>query len=158
MKITPEDPCPCGNLKSYRHCCLPFHNESSLPDTAEALMRSRFTAFCTENLSYLFNSWHPAHRPPAAEILSGTTRYISLQITDTKQGRPENNTGEVTFVVRYIEGDRLYTMQEKSSFVKQQGKWLYLEGDNALHSVTLKKNSPCPCGSGKKFKRCCGIA
>ncbi len=155
MKTSPETSCPCGSTKSYQHCCLPFHNESSLPATAEELMRSRYSAFCKKELSYLFNSWHPANRPAAEEILAGKVHYISLQIIDTEKGLAEDETGEVTFIVRYIEKDQLFTMKEKSSFVNQQGKWLYLDGENQLSRENLKKNSLCPCGSGKKFKRCC---
>lgn len=155
MKVSPETSCPCGSRKEYQHCCLRFHNQSCVPATAEELMRSRYSAFCTGELSYLINSWHPAFRPAAETILSDCAHYISLQIIDTDKGRPEDTTGEVTFVVQYIDNDQLVTMKEKSSFIKHQHKWLYQEGENELSQKTLKKSAPCPCGSGKKFKRCC---
>lgn len=155
MRSHKSAPCPCGSLKQYEECCLPFHNGSRMPSTAEQLMRSRYSAFCLKELNYLFNSWHPAFRPAAEEILSGTRHYLSLQIIDTDKGREEDSTGTVSFIVRYIQQNRLCTMKEKSSFVKQQSRWLYEEGEAELTEELLKKNSPCPCGSGKKFKRCC---
>lgn len=155
MKTGKEADCPCGSGKLYGKCCQPFHAADSLPATAEELMRSRYSAFCLKLTPYLFNSWHPAYRPEAAEILSGNTQYVSLEILETNRGNPEDTTGTVTFIARFMEKDKLITMREKSSFIKKENTWLYTEGSNKTHQEQIKANQHCPCGSGKKFKRCC---
>lgn len=153
--IPEHSPCPCGSTLQYRECCSGFHNKKILPLTAEELMRSRYSAFCDQNMSYLFNTWDPAFRPMAEDILSNTAQYLSLQILNTQGGQVDDTTGKVTFIARYLISDTLYTMQETSSFVKKDGVWLYEEGENQVERERVKKNSSCPCGSGKKFKRCC---
>ncbi len=147
--------CPCGSTKTYQECCQPFHNEMCLPATAEELMRSRYSAFCLKKAGYLLNTWYPGSRPEAQDIISDSVKYLSLEILDTSAGLAQDAEGTVTFIAKFIENDQLFTMEEKSSFLKQQGKWFYTDGENDLRQDSVKKNGPCPCGSGKKFKRCC---
>jgi len=67
----------------------------------------------------------------------------------------EDTVGSVDFTTRYIEGGQLSHLREKSEFLKEDNLWYYLRGEADIKKSKLERNKPCPCGSGKKFKRCC---
>lgn len=117
-------------------------------------MRSRYSAFVLMLADYLLATWHSSTRPPTLNLDADETEWRGLQILDTRQGQPGDNHGEVEFVAHF-EGGQLH---ERSRFVHEGGRWFYVDGDilppAAEHKVG--RNAPCPCGSGKKYKRCCG--
>jgi SEC-C motif-containing protein len=150
--------CPCGSTRAYGDCCEPYLAGTAIAPTAEALMRSRYTAFCQGRVDYLIATHHPTQRTPDERLsLSQTvqsTTWLGLTVLHTEAGQPEDDTGVVEFVAIYRDG-AVGQLHERSRFRKQKGRWFYLEGD-PLPPLTPKRHEPCWCGSGKKFKQCHG--
>ncbi|WP_225733267.1 YchJ family protein [Pseudoclavibacter sp. CFCC 13796] len=98
------------------------------PETAEALMRSRFEAFRQEDAAWLLASWHPRTRP--AELrFDPEVRWRGLQIVDTVAGEPDDSEGIVEFRATYMAGGERGIQHERSRFVRDQGRWVYLDGE-----------------------------
>lgn len=121
--------CPCSSGLPYGECCGPIHAGSVAAPTAQALMRSRFSAFAVGDAAYLFDSWHPSTRPASVD-LEEDTRWLRLDILSTSAGGPFDDRGEVAFEARYrtAEGDR-GVLRERSRFVRERGRWYYVDGD-----------------------------
>ncbi len=153
--------CLCQSQLSYEECCRPFHDSAKFPATAEALMRSRFTAYAMRNDDYLLSTWDNSKRPKDINFEQEAAEWVNLEIVNLKKGGEKDQKGIVEFKAYYrLEGED-YVMNEISRFKKHAGHWLYLDG--VVKSVgkvgvvtNMGKNAPCSCGSGKKFKRCCG--
>jgi len=96
--------------------------------TAEALMRSRYTAYVLGNESYLSKTWHPNTRPDDLDADDGG-RWLGLKIIRTEAGGPEDETGLVEFVARYKIGGRGHRLHETSRFVGYEGRWVYVDGE-----------------------------
>ena len=143
--------CPCGSQVNYQKCCQPYHL-GELAATPEMLMRSRFTAFVFKLEDYLRFSWHTTTQPLDLN-LSDSPDWVSLRILDSKE---QGNKEQVHFQAI----NRLTTgwgyLEEVSDFIKDSGRWYYLTGQPKEGVLKPKRNEPCPCGSGKKFKTCCG--
>ncbi|MDX8408522.1 MAG: YchJ family protein [Mariprofundales bacterium] len=151
-----ESPCPCGSRKSLAACCGQWLTENIPAPTAEALMRSRYSAYALHQYDYLLKTWHPDTRPKV-ESLGGTTlRWIALEIVQTTQGLAQDPSGTVEFIASYAHPSGGSRLHEHSRFVSEYGRWLYLDGK--CRTSAILNNDPCPCGSGNKFKRCCLIA
>lgn len=150
--------CPCGSQQSYASCCGRYLTGDAIAPTAEALMRSRYTAYCKGNFDYLMATHHPSEcRPSDYNTLRQTfkqTQWLGLTILQTEHGQPEDKTGIVEFIARY-QTTALRQIHERSRFKKQKGRWFYLNGDH-LPPIEPKRNDPCWCGSNKKFKQCHG--
>lgn len=117
-------------------------------------MRSRYSAYVLQRADYLLRTWHPSTRPENLDLVADSTVWLRLEILDRKQGSAEDEEGVVEFVA-HCQGGQL---RERSRFRKEAGDWYYLDG-TILPPVQKKKtgrNDPCPCGSGRKFKKCCG--
>jgi len=159
---TPETvACLCGSGLPYTECCDRYHGGEHTPPTAEALMRSRFTAYARRDVDYLLNTWDANKRPATIDFSKETAQWRKLAIVGTKKGGAQDSKGIVEFKAYYSQDGDDYFMNEISRFVKTGGRWLYLDGDiKAAGKVNANtdtgKNAPCACGSGKKFKRCCG--
>jgi SEC-C motif-containing protein len=134
--------CPCGGA-AYASCCAPYLNGAALPPSAEALMRSRYTAYTRGDEAYLRATWHPRTRPRDAIIEPGqATRWLGLEIKSALRLRqrkaeladqPESDT--VEFVARYKLGGRAYRLHETSRFLREPDpdlggalRWFYLDG------------------------------
>ena len=121
-------------------------------------MRSRYVAFALRNVDYLLRTWHPSTRP-ASIADSSLPELYGLQIVRTEAGSETDDEGIVEFRAQHALKKKIKSIQEVIRFLKENGRWLYV-GD-ALESAPAAshktgRNTPCPCGSGKKFKRCCG--
>lgn len=117
-------------------------------------MRSRYTAYVLGDEAYLLASWHPSTRP-AAVPMDERPAWCGLAIRATAAGGEGESEGRVEFLAHYTAGGRRGTLHETSRFVREGGRWFYLDG--AVHPEEKPgRNAPCPCGSGRKFKRCCG--
>ena len=152
-------PCPCGSENSLGQCCgIYLQGQLSAP-TAEKLMRSRYTAYCLKNIDYLFKTEHPSrHLPNTRELIAATAnsvQWLGLTIVATDAGQTADDKGIVEFMAVFKEGGQAAQLHERSRFVKEKGKWFYVEGD-ILSPLRPKKNEPCWCHSGKKFKQCHG--
>jgi len=153
-------PCLCGSNISFDSCCGRFLTKTEKTDTAEQLMRSRFTAFCLNDHQYLADTHHPNKRQPhkSNELDSSQTKtiWIKLDIHHTIDGLHHNNTGKVQFSATFNEQGEFFELLETSSFIKEKGQWMYVDGQPIINSVhfKLKRNEPCWCGSGLKYKTC----
>lgn len=124
--------CPCGSLLAYDACCGRWHAGVAAP-TAEALMRSRYSAYVLGLEPYLLATWHMSTRPPALDLSAeATTRWLGL---DVKRHEPTGSadakaTAIVEFVARHKIGGRAHRLHEISRFVRENNRWYYLDGDH----------------------------
>jgi SEC-C motif domain protein len=131
------------------------------PETAEALMRSRFSAYALRNAGYLLASWDSNTRPASIDFSKETAIWQQLQVISIRKGNIQDQTGTVEFKAYFNQDGVDCFMHEISRFVKIKQRWLYLDGviksvGKVSKTEDQGKNAPCACGSGKKFKRCCG--
>ncbi|MEM7063728.1 MAG: YchJ family protein [Cyanobacteria bacterium P01_B01_bin.77] len=150
--------CLCGSQRPYSSCCKPYLTAVSMAPTAEALMRSRYVAYCQGNVKYLVATRHPSTRKfdDRINLIKSvkTTVWEALTIVSTRQGRQNDTSGYVEFVAVHSQPD-WGQLHERSKFIKENGCWFYVDGE-LLPPVWPKRNQPCWCGSGKKFKHCHG--
>jgi len=125
--MTELSPCPCGSGDALAACCAPLHAGSPAP-TAERLMRSRFTAFAVGDAAYLRRSWSSATRPAELELDAGTV-WRRLQIVDAVGGGAADAEGVVEFRASYRDEEGAGLLHERSRFVREDGRWVYLDGD-----------------------------
>ncbi|MFJ8809281.1 YchJ family protein [Streptomyces sp. NPDC102490] len=116
--------CPCGRPEPYPRCCGRFHAGTAAAPTAEALMRSRYSAFVRLDAGYLLRTWHPRTRPARLDLDPGT-RWTGLDILDTADGSAFHTTGTVTFRASYRGG----SLHERSRFERVDGAWVYVDGE-----------------------------
>ncbi|MGD9786609.1 MAG: YchJ family protein [Sulfuricellaceae bacterium] len=119
-------PCPCGSGKAFEACCGPYLAGAPAP-TPEALMRSRYTAYTLGDKDYLERTWHPSTRPADLE-LEKDVKWLGLKVVEARGGE-QDETGTVRFVARFKVGGRGHRMEETSRFVREAGRWFYLDGD-----------------------------
>ncbi|MET0984719.1 MAG: YchJ family metal-binding protein [Steroidobacteraceae bacterium] len=120
------DRCPCGSGQTYARCCGRWHAGEAAP-TAEALMRSRYTAFVLRNESYLLATWHPSRRPSHVTFDAGQ-KWLGLKIVANASAG--EYSAEVEFVARYrVGGASAARLHERSRFVREDGQWFYVDGD-----------------------------
>lgn len=153
-------PCFCGSGLAYQACCGIYHAGEAEPAGAEALMRARYSAFVTKNESYLLSTWATKTRPSVLDLSGDRTVWQKLEIISTQLGQEGDSEGWVEFKAHYQLDSASHLMQERSYFQHTSGRWYYVDGvvQFLKHALSEKpgKNAPCFCGSGKKFKRCCG--
>ena len=125
----PPDACPCGSGLAYPACCGRWHAgaEHLQAPSAEALMRSRYTAYVREDAAYLLATWHPSTRPPAEALaFEPGLRWLGLEV---RHHASSGDTATVTFVARSKLGGRAHRLQETSRFAREGGRWTYVDGD-----------------------------
>jgi len=160
--------CPCGSGALLAECCEPYINGTAQAPTAEALMRARYTAHTQGNMEFLVTSHVEETR---GEIDIELTRrwaerceWLGLEITATEQGAAGDTTGVVEFVAHYRDRDERRQHRERALFDFIDDVWLYRDAETPEIETTRRqqpkigRNEPCPCGSGKKYKKCCGKA
>ncbi|MDF3142647.1 MULTISPECIES: YchJ family protein [unclassified Streptomyces] len=116
--------CPCGLPKAYDDCCGRYHSGTAAAPTAEALMRSRYSAFVKGDEAYLLRTWHPRTRPPRLD-LDPRMRWTGLEILAAGDGTAFHTTGTVEFRASYRGG----SLHERSRFERVGGAWVYVDGD-----------------------------
>ncbi|MFI7608387.1 YchJ family protein [Micromonospora sp. NPDC049366] len=122
--------CPCGSGRPYAACCGPLHAGDADAPTAEALMRSRFSAFAVGDAGYLLRSWHERTRPGSLD-LDPAQRWTRLEIVDVVRGGLLDSGGTVEFHAHYRLAGRPGTVTERSRFVRADGRWVYLDAEDA---------------------------
>ena len=146
--------CFCRSGKEYKHCCAPFHLHTAVPETAEQLMRSRYTAYVLKNIPYIVATTVPSQQTLLETHLlqewANNTTWLGLQILKTENLTKTQSAVEFKAIFQDEEGE--LTHQERSIFVKIENRWYFV--DPTVSLPTMKQ--PCVCGSGKKFKHCCG--
>ncbi len=123
-----SDSCPCGSGTDYDLCCGPLHRGDRTAPTADALMRSRFSAYALGLADYLMSSWDRSTRPASLD-LDETITWRRLQIVDTEAGGPDDAAGIVEFRAQYVAQGRRRILHERSRFRRgEDGAWRYVDG------------------------------
>lgn len=158
--------CTCGTGKPSQDCCDPILDGTRPAETPEALMRARYTAFTRANVDFLMSSIHSSkrgeHDPKSIRKWATGAQWLGLEIIHTDGGGPEDSSGEVEFKARFREKGRRQEHHELASFQKEDGKWVFFDGSApqirqvVREAPKVGRNDPCTCGSGKKYKKCCG--
>lgn len=158
--------CHCGSADSFETCCKPLLKGERLPKTAAELMRSRYSAFAVGDIDYIMNTHDPDTVSQvdraSTESWAKEAKWTGLEITDTEAGGEGDEVGRVDFVARYdLRGVKI-EHRESATFRKQGKRWLFVDGEQ-INGPPVKRegpkvgrNDPCPCGSGKKYKKCHG--
>ena len=158
--------CVCGIGESTETHCGPIIDGKALPETAEALMRSRYAAYVLGKIDHILESLHPEHRKDvdrkATEAWSKGATWDGLDVLSTEKGGPDDDTGVVEFVARFRVRNSSQTHHERATFERYEGRWYYVDGEIVPQKPVVRegprvgRNDPCPCGSGKKYKKCHG--
>ncbi|WP_261866861.1 YchJ family metal-binding protein [Budvicia aquatica] len=149
-------PCPCGSLKNFTQCCYPLISQQAIASTPSALMRSRYSAYVTQDVEYLISTWHDDYRianlTESVRLSFENTEWQSLTVIKEELGNGINE-GYVEFIAKYrdLKTDRHHVIHERSHFIKQDGRWYYTSGIKPQ----VGRNEQCPCGSMRKYKKCC---
>lgn len=162
--IDSDQGCPCGSGNSFASCCEPVIKGERESATAAELMRARYSAFATGAIDFIVSSTHSSTRGEVnvADITewSQTSTWHGLEIIDTKD--VDENKSLVSFAAQFTQRGQDVNHRELSLFEREAGKWRFVTGD-PLKNPTVRyetprtgRNEPCPCGSGKKYKKCCG--
>ncbi len=141
--------CICGNELPFEKCCGRFISGNELPLSAVELMRSRYSAYVLKDGKYLYETCSKALQDPndIQAINDHTLEWLGLKILETSDY-------EVTFMAYYREESKIAVMKEHSFFIQEDGRLKYDRGE--MLNAEISRNELCPCGSGKKYKRCCG--
>jgi SEC-C motif-containing protein len=157
--------CPCSPHKLYLDCCFRFISKQYKPSTPEELMRSRYTAYYFGLIDYIAETMKSRAADNfnlnAARDWANSVKWLGLTVIASSQ---DVVTGTVEFKADYLAGNMQYTMHEVSEFRFENASWYYVDGtlkvdDSPSHDQGKKtgRNQPCPCGSQKKFKKCCAL-
>ena len=157
-------PCPCNSGNAFNACCEPIILNQSAA-SALALMRSRYSAYTLANADYIHETTHVQTR--SEHNLKDITRWAQdnswnqLEVISTEHGNVNDIRGIVEFKAHFTDAKgKAQVHHERSTFQKEDGQWFYVDGKFDPKPVNLTKkvsrNDPCPCGSGKKHKKCCG--
>lgn len=173
ISLDPQQPCPCGTNTVFANCCGPRLDGTAPAQTAEELMRSRYTAHAVCDVAYLLKTWRaPDPRtvePDTIKQWAQQSDWCGLTIHNTVDGKAKDDVGWVEFSAFFRDKasgntmtapPQLHQHREKSYFIQQQEHWYYVEGEvieKPSRDLKAGRNTLCPCGSGKKFKRCCGV-
>lgn len=162
--------CYCGNTLDFENCCQAIITGKKIAVTPEQLMRSRYSAYVIKNAHYIFKTYATATRQKQSvsdiQQWADQTQWLKLTVLssdDIHSSEYINNTPNdlprVEFTAWYFHNKTLCKMTESSRFIYENEQWLYLDGDVEEHEEIAmpKRNTPCPCGSNKKFKHCCLI-
>jgi len=157
--------CHCGSGRQYAECCEPYIIGKAKPQTAEALMRSRYSAYVEHEIDYIVNTCvakdgKDGIDQKSTRDWSENSTWLGLKIHGVEKGGPEDIEGTVEFEASYERDGLRDVHQEKASFKKEAGEWLYDEGTVVPRTIVrvgpkVGRNESCPCGSGKKYKHCC---
>jgi SEC-C motif-containing protein len=122
--------CPCGSADAYTGCCQPLHAGEALATSPTALMRSRYSAYVLELETYLLHSWHPATRPEALDLAMQQAAPAWLGLDLRAECLQDADHATVEFIARYrVGGGRAQRLHEISRFVRDGGRWFYLDGE-----------------------------
>jgi SEC-C motif-containing protein len=159
--------CPCGSGRTYDSCCGPLLAGSVRAASPEDLMRSRYTAYVKQDLSYLAKTLHPSQRSDYDE--QGAARWArkadweALDIVKAATDPADAGRGRVEFRAHYRMDGAGHVHHELAEFRKSAGVWYFYDGKMVgagqfrREAPKVGRNDPCPCGSGRKYKKCCGV-
>ena len=156
--------CPCGSGNAYNACCEPIISGKTMAETPEQLMRARYAAHEKVEVDFLFDSTHPGYRKDydhkGTKVWAENSEWYGLDILGTTLGGPKDEEGTVEFVARFRDKEGRRNHHELGHFKRKKGRWLFTEGtmvkSKPLTVDKVGRNDPCTCGSGLKYKKCCG--
>jgi len=161
-----EDICPCKSGKTFGECCGPVIAGTAKAETAEALMRARYASYATGDVGFLKSSMVDESQgefdEASSKAWSAAATWHGLEIISTEKGGPSDDEGVVEFRALYTANGEFCNHHERSTFRKVNGEWRFVDGDFVpdkpieREEPKIGRNDPCPCGSGKKYKKCCG--
>ncbi len=162
---TEFDACPCGSGREYAKCCQPLIDGAKTADTAEALLRSRFSAYARQQVDYILDTVAPGqrhqHEPDAIRNWASSATWHRLEILNVEGGSPADEDGQIEFIAHYTEKQVRKRHHELAHFQKIDSRWYFYDGSApkilqyVREAPKVGRNAPCPCGSGLKYKRCC---
>ena len=157
--------CPCSSQIEYNACCEPILNGAPA-ETAEKLMRARFTAYSQVNMDFIAKTHDPATikktNMEENKAWAEKTEWLGLEIVSTEKGGPNDEWGKVEFKADYQTKSEKGSHHEISEFNKKKDQWYFTKGQTpesfqiVNDGPKVGRNDPCTCGSGKKYKKCCG--
>ena len=156
--------CVCGLPEPTEACCGAIIAGKRRAETAEQLMRSRYAAFALHEIDWILSTHEGKVDRATTEAWSKNSEWIGLEVLSTRAGGPDDEEGEVEFVARFKVADNEQRHHERARFKKRGSRWIYVDGKEmkgapqVRQSPAVGRNDPCPCGSGKKYKKCCGRA
>ena len=143
--------CICGKEAEFSACCEPIILKTRRANSPEELMRSRYSAYATAQGEYLVYSSAKENRyaedAALIEEFCNSVQWLKLDVLSAKEN-------SVEFKAFYKDSEGVKVLHETSEFILEEGLWKYQRGE--LYNTKIQRNEPCPCGSGKKFKKCCG--
>ncbi len=158
--------CPCGSGSTYADCCEPIIKGEIFAETAEQVMRARYSAYAKVETDFLLKSLHPDHRndhdDDQTRDWAANSEWEGLEIVNTENGGKDDASGTVEFIAQYTANGEKNSHHELASFIKQDDAWYFTDGVAVPPKQVVRtgpkvgRNDPCPCGSGKKYKKCCG--
>jgi SEC-C motif domain protein len=165
--LPPDPACPCKSGKLYVDCCGPIHKKEREAQTAEELMRSRYSAYVKADVPHIMASSHPDLRKTLDEKATlswaQNSDWRKFEIISTERGTATDTDGIVEFRCEYTEKGAQRILHERARFAKEDNHWYYVDGEivppkpYVRETPKVGRNEPCPCGSGKKYKKCHGM-
>ena len=160
------EPCPCKSGKTFGECCGPFIAGTATAETAEALMRARYSSYVTGDVEFLKTSATKACQAEfdenSSRAWSKAAEWHGLEIIKTEAGGAGDDSGVVEFRALYTANGEFCDHHEVAQFVREDGGWKFSDGELVGETPIVReqpkvgRNDLCPCGSGKKYKKCCG--
>ena len=163
-----SDLCPCGSGIAFESCCEPYLIEREKPATAAALMRSRYSAYALGAVDYLYKTSGPKVRKEfdaeSSRKWAESATWTGIEILEETGGSATDQTGVVEFIAHYSVKESAFDHHERAEFEKINGEWRFIDGHIfgptpiRREEPKIGRNDPCPCGSGKKLKKCCALS
>ena len=160
-----SDPCPCASGNEYGECCEPYLLGRVKAPTAEALMRSRYSAYALGAIDYLYQTSSARVRKEfdaeSSRKWSESAEWTGIEILSTS-GDAADDKAVIEFVAHYKVEKTDYNHHERAEFARVKDEWVFMDGKIIGHeperreTPKIGRNDPCSCGSGKKYKKCCG--
>ena len=156
--------CPCNSARDYDECCGPLIRGDRKASSPVELMRSRYSAFVRVEIDYLGSSHDPVTRhefdPDQARAWASDADWRGFELVRSEGGGTDDTTGEVEFIAHYTLKGVDVDHHEISEFRRDGDTWYFRDGNEVPVTVRrdspkVARNGPCPCGSGKKYKKCC---
>ncbi len=158
--------CPCGSGSQFTECCEPIMQGIRAAETPEQLMRARYSAYATAHVDFLHDSLHPDSRKDfdaeGTRKWAAESEWQNLEIVNSAVGTPDADSGTVEFIATFAQQGSELKHHEVSRFQKKDGSWYLVDGKTVgpkpitREAPKVGRNEPCPCGSGRKHKKCCG--
>ncbi len=156
--------CPCGSGKDFEACCGPIL-DGQPAETAEALVRARYTSYVVEKTEFLFDTMAPAVRaeldPVESARIAKEADWHGMEVRSVRPAPDDDAVTEVEYIAKFRLDGQVRVHHERARLRRDDGAWMVHDGevnpkDPPRRVEKVGRNDPCPCGSGKKHKKCCG--